>query len=240
VVIHRNTALLKPTLSPLMIKSWLEWTTVTCCAFSSAFSLMDSGRRMMSVRKLLDSNQTSADTAILLQPGMTEYLNVLLNFSPDAFSLSRCFSFFIMLLSLSYSVYGCFVSLSLSLCHFLSLSPFILKLLYCTSSSWGHTISSLCSSRGNTFFIRSAVEVSPNLLWSLSSSFLLYTAPCREIFSCFSSLFLLSLSLSLSMWPCPGWTRVGGPSLRSLALSCQCVFAVMMRGTVAVLHLQAF
>lgn len=176
-----------------MIKSWLEWTTVTCCAFSFAFSLMDTGRRVMSVRKLLDSKQNvrrhSCISAARNDWIFWQDLDLLLNFSPDAFSLSL----FLILhdVSLSHSVYGCFFSLSVPLASLLSSSnssvvPHPLR---------GHTISSLGSSRGNTFCVRSALEVSHNLLCSLSSSFLLYTAPCREIFSCFFY-FIPPISLS--------------------------------------------
>lgn len=101
---------------------------------------------------------------------------------------------------------------------------------------WGHTISSLGSSRGNTFCVRRALEGGHNLLWSLSSSFLLYTAPCREIFSCVSSLFFPSFSQHVGLNCCQGWILDGGHSLRplslSVSLSCQCVFALMMRRAV--------
>lgn len=134
--------------------------------------------------------------------------------------------------SLSLSVYGYFLSLSVPLHSLLSSSnscvvPHPLS---------GHTISSLGSSRGNTFCVRSALEVSHNLLCSLSSSFLLYTAPCREIFSCF---FFFIPPISLSACGLELFSRLD-VSRWSFSLSSQCVFAVMMRRTVAVLLSQAF
>lgn len=217
-----------------MIKSWLEWTTVTCCAFSFAFSLMDTGRRVMSVRKLLDLKQNvwrhSHISAARNDWIFWQDLDLLLNFSPDTFSLSLCFSFFMMFLS--HTLFMAVFSLSVPLHSLLSSSnscvvPHPLR---------GHTISSLGSSRGNTFCVRSALEVSHNLLCSLSSSFLLYTAPCREIFSCF---FFFIPPISLSACGLELLSRLD-VSRWSFSLSSQCVFAVMMRRTVAALLSQAF
>ncbi len=137
-------------------------------------------------------------------------LDVLLNFSPDSLSL------FLTLHD---------VSLSLCLWFARALSLFPVLLLLSSSNScivphplWGHTISSLGSSRGNTFCVRSALEELITISSGFSSSFLLYPAPCREIFSCLSSVFIPSLSQHAGLNCCPGWTLVGGSSLSPVSV----------------------
>ncbi len=170
-----------------MIKSWLEWTTVTCCVFFIRF-LFD-GFRLKSdecekMAKLKQIVRRHGCTSAARNDWMLwQDLDVLLNFSPDSLSL------FLILhdVSLSHSVYG---SHTLSLFH-------VLLLLSSSNSCivlilWGHTISSLC-----TFCVRSALEELVTICSGFSSSFLLYTAPCREIFSCFLPISLSACRLEL-------------------------------------------
>ncbi len=143
----------------------------------------DSGLKVMSVRKWLNSNKSSEGTAVLLQPGMTEC-------SGKIQTLSLCFSLFMMFLSLTLFMVA----------RALSLFPVLLLL---SSSNlcivphplWGHTMSSLGSSRGNTFCVRSAVEKLVSI-----SGFSSFIQPPAERYSAVCLLFSSHLSLSRQAW----------------------------------------
>ncbi len=150
---------------------------------------MDSSLKVISVRKWLNSNKSSEGTAVLLQPGMTECSR-----RPPELQ-SR------LSLSVSHSSW-CF-SLSLCLWFARALSLFPVLLLLSSSNScivphplWGHTISSLGSSRGNTFCVRSALEE----LITISSGFSSFIQPPAERYSAVCLLFSSHLSLSMQAW----------------------------------------